>query len=71
MKHTLTLATVITVLTLGLGPAFAAMERSGVQVKGTEGPDISAKVEPKRVEGPDVRRAPSPAVPNGAEVATR
>jgi hypothetical protein len=55
MKRIFTFATLVAVLTLGLGPAFAAMDRPEVQVRGTEGPDIRAKVEPKGTEGPDVR----------------
>jgi hypothetical protein len=51
MKRTLIITTMIAVLTLSLSPTFA----NEIPLKGTEGPDIRAKVEPKGVEGPDVR----------------
>jgi hypothetical protein len=62
MKRTLTIATLIAALTLGLSPAFA----KEVPLKGTEGPDIRAKVEPKGTEGPDVRLV-GKTMPKGVE----
>ena len=66
MKRTVTFAALIAVLTLGLSPAFAGTERPEVPVKGTEGPDIRAKVDPKGIEGPDVRLV-GKATPRGIE----
>jgi hypothetical protein len=71
MKHLLILVAVLMVFGMFASLAVADMNSSRVPLKGTEGPDISAKVEPKGVEGPDVRRALSPSVQNVEEVVTR
>jgi len=62
MKPTLIIATLIAVLTLGLSPTFA----NEIPLKGTEGPDIRAKVQPRGIEGPDVRLV-GKTVPKGVE----
>ncbi len=55
MRRLITLAVLLAVLGIGVGPAFAAMDSPRIPPKGIEGPDIRAGVEPKGIEGPDVR----------------
>ena len=71
MKRLLTVGALLLALGMAASLAVADMDGSRVPPKGTEGPDINAKMEPKGVEGPDVRHAASPAVPNGEGVVTR
>ncbi|OGB98047.1 MAG: hypothetical protein A3G35_10800 [candidate division NC10 bacterium RIFCSPLOWO2_12_FULL_66_18] len=57
MKRLIALAVMLAVLGLGVAPAFAAATPPLVPPKGTEGPDIRAKVPPKGIEGPDIRHS--------------
>ena len=71
MKRMLTLAAILMAFGMSASLAVADMNSSRVPPKGTEGPDISAKVELKSVGGPDVRYAPSPTIPNFEGIVTR
>jgi hypothetical protein len=55
MKRIVNIIALVAALALTTGPALASLEKPGGPMKGTEGPDIRAKVDPKGVEGPDVR----------------
>ncbi len=66
MRHLITLALVVTVLGVAAGQTLAAIfDPPPVQVNGTEGPDVRAKVPPKAIEGPDIRNALASRVPAG------
>jgi hypothetical protein len=56
MKRFLLLAVLLVGLGVTATPTFASLEHPQVPVRGIEGPDISAKVDPRGTEGPDVRR---------------
>jgi hypothetical protein len=60
MKRLIALAVLVATLGIGIGQTFAAAEPPRVPPRGTEGPDIRAKVEPKGVTGPDVRAKVEP-----------
>jgi hypothetical protein len=60
MKPFVTVAVAVLFLGALVAPVFAQAQAPAAQapaVKGTEGPDTKAKVEPKGTEGPDVRKA--------------
>ena len=68
MRSLIILALVLTVLGLGVRSAIAVTDLADppqVPIKGTEGPDIRARIPPKAVEGPDIRNALAPRVPAG------
>jgi len=71
MKRLITLAVMVAVLGIGVGPALAAMDSPRIPPKGTEGPDIKARVEPRGVEGPDVRARVEPKGVEGPDVRLR
>ena len=52
---TTTLAGIVFLANMGL--ALAAFNPPPIPPKGTEGPDIRAKVPPKSTEGPDIRHS--------------
>lgn len=60
MKRIVSIVVLVAVVALTAGEALANRDMAGVPVKGTEGPDIRARVEPKGVEGPDVRTKVEP-----------
>ena len=60
IKHLITVAVMLAVLAISVGPTFAVLDSPKVPPKGTEGPDIRAKVEPKGIEGPDIRQNTMP-----------
>jgi hypothetical protein len=68
MKRLITLAILLAVLGLSIGPAFAAVDPPKVPPKGQEGPGIRAKVSPKGLEGPDIRSNPTPKGLEGPDV---
>jgi hypothetical protein len=67
MKHWGWLGAAVLVAVLAVAPAYAERQpikgvegpdiRAVVEPKGTEGPDIRVKIEPKGIEGPDIRVA--------------
>jgi hypothetical protein len=66
MRRLISLAFVVTVLGASVGlPLAATYDLPRVPMKGSEGPDIRAKIPPKAVEGPDIRNALAPRVPVG------
>jgi len=68
MRYLIILTLILTVLGLGVRSAIAVTDLPDppqVLIKGTEGPDIRAKISPKAVEGPDIRNALAPRVPVG------
>jgi hypothetical protein len=68
MKRLITLAAMVAVLGIGVGPALAAMDSPRIPPRGLEGPDIRAKVEPKGLEGPDIRAKVEPKGLEGPDV---
>lgn len=68
MKRFLLLAVLLVGLGVAATPTFARLEYPQVPVKGTEGPDIHAKVDPRGTEGPDVRRCAAAPQDRCAEV---
>ena len=71
MKPLMILAMMLMGLAAGVTPTFAATGNPRVLPKGTEGPDVRAKVEPKGLEGPDVRHFPIPPFRNTEGPETR
>jgi hypothetical protein len=55
MTRMLTFAGLLLALGVTASLAVAEMDKGRVPLKGTEGPDVSSKVEPLGTEGPDSR----------------
>ena len=57
MKHLITVAVMLAVLAISVGPTFAVLDSPKVPPKGTEGPDIRQNTMPPftGTEGPDAR----------------
>ena len=57
MKHLITVAVMLAVLAISVGPTFAVLDSPKVAPKGTEGPDIRQNTMPPftGTEGPDAR----------------
>jgi hypothetical protein len=57
MKHLITVAVMLAVFAISVGPIFAVMDPPKVPPKGTEGPDIRQNTMPPFTgpEGPDTR----------------
>jgi hypothetical protein len=69
MKKVVSAFVAVLLMLAVVAPTFAAAPPA-VPPKGTEGPDIRAKVPPKGIEGPDIRAFPpkTPWPPEGPDI---